>query len=199
MRNTLLSLAFLLLASSSIAQRSLSDSVAEYRRGLTQKAMITLGAWSVANIASGLIIGTSTTGEAKYFWLMNSYWNFFNLGLAGLGYAGTLKMPGGLGFAGNLEAQHAIEKLYIFNGGLDLVYITGGFYLREHGLREAKQKDRDMFRGFGSSIILQGAYLLLMDCTMYALHHKNTRRLTHKLRQIELGAGPGGFAIRYTF
>jgi hypothetical protein len=182
------------------AQKDFSDSISQSRNMLTKNAMIVLGGWSIVNIASGFIIAGNTTGEAKYFWRMNAYWNFINLGLAGLGYAGVRKaMKIHYGFTENFKAQHAIEKLYIFNAGLDLAYIAGGFYLRERGKNENDLKKQDQFRGYGSSIAVQGGFLLLMDCVMYALHHKNTSRMNNKLQRWEITTAPGGLGINYTF
>ena len=155
------------------AQKDFNDSISRSRNMLTKNAMIVLGSWSVVNIASGFIIAENTSGEAKYFWRMNAYWNFINLGIAGLGYAGIRKaMKMHYGFMENFKAQHSIEKLYVFNAGLDLAYIAGGFYLRERGKTESDLKKHDQFRGYGSSIAVQGGFLLLMDCVMYVLHHK---------------------------
>lgn len=182
------------------AQKNFNDSISLARNNLTKNAMIVLGGWSVANIGSGFIIAGGVNGEAKYFWRMNAYWNFINLGLAGLGYAGIRKaMSRHLGFAENYKAQHAIEKLYVFNAGLDLAYIAGGFYLHERGWRESDPKKQDQFRGYGSSIAVQGGFLLLMDCVMYLLHHKNTIRMDNKLQHFEITAAPGGLGINYTF
>jgi len=182
------------------AQKNFNDSIAQSRNGLTENAMITLGSWAVANITSGFIIGNNVNGEAKYVWKMNAYWNFINLGLAGLGYAGVRKMMSrNYDFAENYSAQQAMEKLYVFNIGLDLVYITGGFYLRERGWREADPDTQNKFRGYGTSLIIQGGFLLLMDCVMYSLHHKNTRRMYDKLQKFQLTTGPGGLGLVYRF
>jgi hypothetical protein len=183
-----------------LSQSSFNDSLAQSRNRITQKAMLTLGAWATANIASGFIIASQTQGEAKYAWRMNAYWNFINLGLAGMGYINARKsMMKKFGLADNLTAQQSIEKLYVFNLGLDLVYITGGFYLRERGNSQNKINSRDQFKGYGTSIAIQGGFLLLMDGVMIMLHHKNTIRLNNKIRQIELNAGPGGLGMVYHF
>lgn len=182
------------------AQLNFNDSLNRSRNLLTKNAMIVLGSWSVANIASGFIIAGGTSGEAKYFWRMNAYWNFINLGLAGLGYLSVRKaLQQHPGFTENYKAQHAIEKLYVFNAGLDLAYIAGGFYLRERGRSESDPKKHDQFRGYGSSIAVQGGFLLIMDCVMYALHHKNTKRMDDKLRRLEVTGGLGGLGISYRF
>ena len=189
-----------LSAATAISQPAFNDSLAQSRNRITQKAMLTLGAWATANIASGFIIAAQTQGEAKYVWRMNAYWNFINLGLAGMGYINARKaMLKKYSLSDNLIAQQSIEKLYVFNLGLDLVYITGGFYLRERGNAQTKPGRRDQYTGYGTSIAIQGGYLLLMDGVMILLHHKNTLRLNNKIRQLELNAGPGGLGMIYHF
>ena len=184
----------------SYSQRNFNDSISYSRNMLTKNAMLVLGGWSVANIASGFIVAGQTTGEAKYFWKMNAYWNFINLGLAGLAYFNTVRsMNKHYSFSENNKAQRGMEKLYVFNAGLDLVYIVGGFYLRERGLKETDQKKMDQFRGYGSSIILQGGFLLVMDCVMYVLHHKNTMKMDNKLQKVEITGGLGSVGLVYRF
>ncbi len=200
MKKAFLFLISISLLAHAMAQPNFNDSIAQARTKLTKNAMLILGGWSVANIATGFIIAGQTSGEAKYFWRMNAYWNFINLGLAGLGYAGLRKMASShLGFTENYKAQHAMEKLYVFNVGLDLAYIAGGFYLRARGDNEADLKKYDQFRGYGSSIILQGGFLLIMDCVMYTLHKKNTMRMDKKLQKWEVSAGPGVLSVNYRF
>jgi hypothetical protein len=43
-------------------------------------------------------------------------------------------------------------------------------------------KSADQLKGYGTSIILQGGFLLLMDGAMILLHHRNTLRLRKKMR-----------------
>jgi len=162
--------------------------------------MIVLGSWAAANIASGFIIGGQTEGETKYFWKMNAYWNLVNGGLAVMGYLNARKaMAKKFGLADNVSAQLAMEKLYAFNFGLDLAYIAAGFFLREKGVNETNLKSQDQLKGYGSSIILQGGFLLLMDGVMIWVHHKNSVRLNNKLRGLDLAMGPGGLGLRYSF
>ena len=200
MRNLLLFFLSLLMMIKVHAQQNFNDSIAQSRNKLTRSAMIVLGGWAIANIGSGFIVANNTNGEAKYVWRMNAYWNFINLGLAGLGYIGVRKMMSRkYGYADNVEGQQAIEKLYVFNAGLDLAYIAGGFYLRERGNRETDPDKINQFKGYGTSIIIQGGFLLVMDCVMYTLHHRNTNRMNNKLRQFEINAGPGGLGLSYHF
>jgi hypothetical protein len=200
MKNMLI-IGFLVMSVSSLsAQKNFSDSISEARNRLTRHAMIGLGAWSVANIASGFIIANQTSGETKYFWRMNAYWNFINLGLAGVSLLGAHQAAlHHYSFSENYSEQQKIEKLYVFNAGLDLFYIAGGFLLREHGNTEYAVDKQDQFRGYGSSIAVQGGFLLLMDALMYSLHHKNTMRMNRKLQRLELNAGPGWMSLNYKF
>jgi hypothetical protein len=190
----------LLLCMNLHAQKDFNDSIALSRNRITEKAMITLGSWAAVNIVSGFIVSGQTQGEAKYAWQMNAYWNLINGGLAVMGYIGTRKaMARKYGLADNEDAQQSIEKLYVFNFGLDLAYIASGFFLREKGMNAVNLKSRDQLRGYGTSIIAQGGFLLLMDGVMIGLHHKNSLRLNKKLKSLELGAGPNGLGLNYSF
>jgi hypothetical protein len=195
---------FLLVCLSAIltvnGQQNFNDSIAGSRNRITETAMITLGSWAVANITSGFIIAGQTGGEAKYFWRMNAYWNLINGGLAVMGYLGARRaMARKFGLAENEAAQLSIEKLYAFNFGLDLAYIATGFFLREKGMNTLNLKSQDQLKGYGSSIVLQGGFLLLMDGIVLSLHHKNSVRLNRKLKGFELGVGPNGPGLSYVF
>ena len=175
----------LALSLSSVAQQSFNDSIAHSRYLINRSAMIMLGSWATANIASGFIISGNTSGATKYAWRMNGYWNMVNLGLAGLGYFRARKAASmSFSLVDNYEAQQAIEKLYLFNFGLDLAYITGGFYLRERGRNSNNIKSADQLKGYGASIVIQGGFLLLMDGAMILLHRRNTLRVSKKIRQL---------------
>ena len=188
------------LSVSALSQQNFNDSIAISRNNITEKAMITLGSWAAVNIASGFIIAGQTQGESKYFWQMNAYWNLINGGLAIMGYINARKaMTRKYDLAENESAQLSIEKLYAINFGLDLAYIATGFYLRERGINNTNQKSRDQFTGYGKSIIIQGGFLLIMDGIVLSLHHKNSVRLNKKLKGLELGAGPNGLGLSYSF
>ena len=193
-------LVFLFSGTIAIAQQDFNDSIANRRNLITLKAMTTLGAWAAVNIATGFIIAGQTQGEAKYAWQMNAYWNLVNGGLAVMGYLGAKKaMARKYGFAENEAAQQSIIKLYAFNFGLDLAYIATGLYLREKGANSGSQKSMYQLTGYGTSIIIQGGFLLIMDGVIISLHQKNSNRLNSKLKNIELGAGSNGLGLRYNF
>lgn len=182
------------------AQQLFNDSIALSRNKITKNAMIVLGSWAAANITSGFIAASQTTGETKYFWQMNAYWNLVNGGLAVLGYINARKaLAKKYDFSDNIAAQGSMEKLYAFNLGLDLAYIASGFFLREKGTNETNTTSQDQLNGYGTSLIIQGGFLLIMDGIVLSLHHKNSLRLNKKLKNLELVAGPQGLGLVYVF
>jgi hypothetical protein len=200
MKKVFILLISLFLSGSALSQQSFNDSVAISRNRITEKAMITLGSWALANIVSGFIIAGQTQGVEKYAWKMNAYWNLVNGGLAIMGYINVRKaMARKYSLAENESEQISFEKLYAFNFGLDLAYIATGFYLREKGMNNSNQKSQDQLSGYGTSIIIQGGFLLIMDGIVLSLHHKNSVRLNKKLKGLELVAGPNGLGLNYSF
>ncbi|HEV3410861.1 MAG TPA: hypothetical protein VG101_00225 [Puia sp.] len=164
------------------AQSTFNDSLACARNHVTKTAMLTLGSWAVANITSGFIVAGQTSGTTKYAWQMNAYWNFVNLGLAGMGYLRAVKEAHKTySLLENYDAQNALEKIYLFNLGLDLGYIGGGLYLRERGMNSANSKTSAQLQGYGTSIVIQGGFLLLMDGVMILIHRHNTQRVRQHL------------------
>jgi hypothetical protein len=164
------------------AQLSFSDSISISRNRITRTAMITLGSWAAANIGSGFIVAGQTSGITKYTWQMNGYWNFINLGLAGMGYIRAMReSTKSTTLLDNYEAQNRLEKIYYLNFGLDFGYIGAGFYLRQKGIDGNNLRTSNQFRGYGTSIVIQGAFLLLMDGTMILLHSRNTRKVSARM------------------
>ena len=199
MKKIILILCVVLGAKSLYAQH-FNDSIAYSRLRLNDYAMQTLGTFAVANIASGFILANNTNGEAKYFWRMNAYWNLANLGIAGLNLLQSHLMPAKrYSFSENFKEQQKIEKTYVLNLGLDAGYITTGILLRSKGKIATDINNQYQLKGYGSSIILQGALLGVMDIVMLSLHHKNTTRMNEKLDNLELTAAPGALALTYKF
>ena len=200
MKNGLLYFIFAIVFTNVKAQSNFNDSLAQSRNRISKNTMIVLGSWSVANICTGLIIAGNTSGKTKYAWLMNAYWNGFNFALSSLAYVGIRQAASmHFGFTDNYKAQHSIEKLYVFNGGLDLAYIAGGFYIAERGISESDFEKRSKLKGYGTCIVIQGCFLLAMDTIVFSLHHRNTRRMDRKLQKWEIEAGPGSLGINFTF
>lgn len=190
----------LLLAVRLMAQDSLSlEKFNRERIQTTKTAMIVLGGWSVANITTGLIAMGQTNGEAKYFHQMNAIWNVVNLGIATAGYLGNRKLnPGNYHMQGSIKEQNKIEKIYLVNGALDVAYILGGLYAREYGKNQTG-KEQDRWKGYGSSIILQGGFLLLYDAVNLTIHHRHGKALYRKFDTMQVTFAPGRIAANLRF
>ena len=167
------------------------------RIGYSKNAMLVLAGWSAANIiASGIATNTSNT-EMRYFHQMNVMWGGINLAIAGLGYWGTgrekIDNPT---LADVLKHQNRIEKTYLINAGLDVLYIGGGLAMNK---LSDNQKNPAKFKGYGNSIMLQGGFLLIYDAIIYAIHRKHGKKLNSLTDKISLNAGPGSVSLVYAF
>jgi hypothetical protein len=163
----------------------------------SKNAMITLAGWSVANIVgSGIATNTRNT-EMRYFHQMNVMWGGINLAIAGLGYwgAGREKIDNPV-LADVLKHQNRLEKTYLINLGLDVVYIGSGLLMNK---TSDNQKNPAKFEGYGNSIMVQGGFLLLYDAIMYYIHHKHGKQLKGLTDKVMLNAGPGAVSLTYNF
>lgn len=167
----------------------------QQRLNTDKKLMLTLGSWASVNmIGSGVAWATLPEGEARYFHQMNVMWNAVNLGLAIPGYIKARKTEPGLSFSETLNEQHKTEKVFLFNGSLDIAYMTGGLLLREMAQNDPSRNQ--MFNGFGNSLLLQGGFLFVFDLTAYAIHKSHSNRsLSPFLEKVELSQN--GLGIRY--
>ncbi|MEP7163434.1 MAG: hypothetical protein ABI741_02010 [Ferruginibacter sp.] len=161
---------------------------------ITKNAMIALGSWSAANlIYSGIATG-QTTGTTRYFHQMNVMWGGINLGLAALSYIG-LKNKDGLSLVQSLKQQAGIEKTYMLNAGLDVAYIASGLYLKERSKSNIKISNQQKLKGYGESIILQGAALLLLDGVMFTVHNIHGKKLYKMIDKVQLAVTGNGVSM----
>jgi hypothetical protein len=159
--------------------------------------MQVLGAWSIANIISGIALGNSAKGEDFYFYQMNAAWNVTNLGISTLGYLGIVKENPNFIAMEVHKKQLKLEKSLLFNSGLDLSYIFGGLWLLERANNFNSQKDYDRFRGFGRSIILQGSFLFLFDLSFYFIESYHANKLREIMNLFYLRKGQLGMNITF--
>ncbi len=144
---------------------------------LTRSGMYVLGGWGAASVVAGAV-GYGLTDDDRWrgFHLMTAGWGLVDLGLAGLTLYGLdPESAADLGPAESLAEQLRIERILLFNAGLDVGYLALGAWLWERGLRtdDARQV------GFGQAILVQGGFLLAFDLALYALEveHGDALRL----------------------
>ena len=131
-----------------------------------QTGMIVLGSWALLNIGTGLALRSRYDDDRRHFHTMNAGWNAVNLGLAGFGYFRSrrfrLKEVSGTEFSNHYVNT---RQTLLFNAGLDLAYMGAGWALME---RSRYDTERDLqWRGFGHSLLLQGAFLFVFDLALY--------------------------------
>ena len=141
-----------------------------------QALMLTLGTWAGANITAGTIgWATAQQPELKAFHQMNVMWNTVNLGLAIPGYLRARNTKAVLSLSQTLSEQQKTERIFLFNSGLDVAYMTAGFLLRSIAINN--QAKADQFNGFGNGLILQGSFLFAFDLTAFAIHHRHGKQV----------------------
>ena len=164
------------------------------RKTLDQRGMRVLGAWAVGNIGVSGGRYFATSGSEKYFHQMNVGWGAINAALAGVSLLSARREEAPLNRAETTRLQLRTENIYLFNTGLDVAYVVGGFYLKERARTRPTERQEQRLRGYGQSVLLQGGFLLVFDGLMYAAHHGHaTKRLYPLLSNLRFG--PGTIAV----
>ncbi|MFP4095771.1 MAG: DUF6992 family protein [Cyclobacteriaceae bacterium] len=160
----------------------------ENRKRITQTGMLTLGSWAVGNIAVNGVLMSRSSGTPYYFQQMNVFWNLVNLGLAGFGYYNATQIdPAAIGLTETVDEYYSLQKILLFNAGLDIGYMAGGLYLIERARRSGNTDER--LRGYGQSVILQGAFLLAFDTILFFILDARADNLLPLLNLSQDGVG----------
>src|ERR1039457_5255195 len=153
------------------------------RIAITKSGMLVLGSWGAANVIAGAIGQSSSNRETKYFNQMNLIWGAVNFAIAAPTYFSLKKQRTDLSLSESVKQQSNIEKTFLFNAGLDLVYITSGMYCIAKADNDSKH---DLYRGYGKSLLVQGCGLLLFDVSMYLLHVHHGKQLYKILNSVQI-------------
>lgn len=141
----------------------------QQRLDKNKQAMYVLGGWAVGNMAVGAIGMARTSGEKRAFHQMNLGWNLVNLGLAASGIWNASHADAtALDTWHSWKAHENTQRLFLFNAGLDAGYIMTGFWMQERGKNATQHTDR--WTGFGKSLVLQGAFLMVFDLGAFLFH-----------------------------
>lgn len=163
------------------------------RHELDRRLMFGLGSWAGVNmIGSGIAWASLPQGEARSFHQMNVIWNTVNMGLAIPGFIKAKRGENKLPYGQTLEEHYKTEKVFLFNSGLDVAYMTSGFLLRS--IAESKPENAHQLRGFGNSLLLQGGFLLVFDLTAYFLHRKHINN-SDLIENLTIGMNQGGVGV----
>jgi hypothetical protein len=161
---------------STLAQSAELTEFNQKRLQINKIGMLTLGGWALGNMGTAAFAIGKASGSNKHFHQMNLYWNVVNLALAGFGYYGAVSGNAHTyDLFNSVKEQYSMEKILLFNAGLDVGYMLGGLYLMERAKNNLHRQE--MFKGFGQSIIMQGGFLFLFDLSMYLIHHSQEKML----------------------
>jgi len=158
--------------------------------------MYVLGTWALTNIATGAYGWNRYDGSQKFFYQMNLMWNVVNLGIAGyamyrFSQVDLLAMTP----ADMLRDHVKIENLFLINAGLDVLYMGGGLYMRH--LASQGHRRAEMLKGYGTSVILQGGFLMVSDLVMYVI--QRSHRLSYDPSIFSLNLTPEGIGMILRF
>lgn len=182
--------AFLLLSLNVSAQDSFPDFYTQNIK-INNTGMYILGSWAVLNMATGAYGWSKYSGDRMYFNQMNLFWNVVNISIAGFAlYSNYTTDTGSFSQQELMEKMLKTENILLINSGLDIGYIGTGFLLRH--LSGKSDKRADLLRGYGSSLILQGGFLLVFDLILYGVLRADRMDF---LRNVDMAMLPDGFMI----
>lgn len=186
-----------IMASLSVHAQSVTSlqEITQRQAHLQRVGTWTLAGWSVANLAvSGIAIGHAQ-GSSRYFHEMNLYWNAVNVGIAGIGLLSLRKKHSSPTVSSAVKEHYALQNSLLLNTGLDLAYVTGGFWLLDKSKTEINPTKNDRFRGFGQAVIVQGGFLLVFDLTNYFIHRSGNPRLYRFLDTVSINGN--GVSLKF--
>lgn len=155
------------------------------RQQRSTRALSVLLGWSALNIGVGTAGYFITDGATRYFHQMNAGWNVVNAAIAGFGIIGNRRGdPAEFSPMETMEEDYRLQKILLFNMGLNVAYMATGAYFWERGIRT----DDERLRGYGPSLVAQGAFLLLFDTTFFWLQNRGAREYR---RQLQVGWDDG--------
>jgi hypothetical protein len=133
--------------------------------------MLVLGSWAAGNILVGSYSTFKFKKETKYFHQFNAFWNVVNLGIATAGYISAVNTdPHVMSSIDILKDYNSLQNFLLLNTGLDVAYMTAGFYLKE---RSKSSSHANRLKGYGNSLLLQGGFLFLFDISLFYIHKSN--------------------------
>lgn len=166
---------FIFIAFSTISFGQLQEDLNSFNTDRLKKnktLMMTLGGWSIANITTGTIGTFTTENSSKHFHQMNALWNTVNFSLAAGGLLRhRIDKKKTFNLSETIKEQHKTEKIFLVNSALDISYIGAGAFLNYRS--SLGGENAYLQKGFGNSLIVQGAFLLLFDVAAFYIHKKN--------------------------
>jgi hypothetical protein len=170
-------------------------SLARARQDAERSHLWRVAVWGTLNAAGGLalVLGTGRTEQPAYwgFGAQSGLWGAVNIGIAAAGLAAGGDVSTGYGPA--LSAERTYHDILLFNLGLNVAYSAVGTTLllvSYRGVDSARS-----LRGHGSSLIMQGAGLIVLDTIAFLGSRTRLAGLLDMAGTVSARALPTGIAV----
>jgi len=158
-----------------------------------------VAAWGGTNALGGLALvlasSRSSTSTRWHFGAMSAGWGVVNVGIAAGGLLATGTPP--TEPAALLAAERQFHDILLFNLGLNVAYSAVGATMLGASYYGIENVGR--WRGFGTSLILQGAGLLVLDGIAFWASRGRITSLLDAGMQLSVQAAPIGVAVTLQF
>ena len=158
-----------------------------------------VAAWGGANALGGLALvwasSRSGTSTRWHFGAMSAGWGVVNVGIAAGGLLASGPPPAEPGAL--LAAERQFHDILLFNLGLNVAYSAVGATMLGAGAYGVDNRGR--WRGFGTSLILQGVGLLVLDGIAFWASRGRLASLLDAGTQLSVQAAPTGAALTLQF
>ena len=155
--------------------------------------------WGGANALGGLALvwasSRSGTSTQWHFGAMSAGWGVVNVGIAAGGLLASGPPPAEPGAL--LEAERQFHDILLFNLGLNVAYSAVGATMLGASYYGIDNIGR--WRGFGASLVLQGAGLLVLDGIAFFASRSRLSSLLDAGVQLSVQAAPTGAALTLQF
>lgn len=195
-KTLLMTFIFICVGLVSFGQERRNSSYMLDKQKIGKSGMIAYTSWSGANLIGGAIGWGTTEGEWKHFSQMTTVWSVINLGISIPGLLGSFKSyDRDVSTSELIKSQYSSEQTYLINGGLDFFYIGAGAVLR--AIAPQHPSNRDLLKGFGNAIMVQGGFLLIFDLIQY-FRHRHQRISSESVFIDGLSMSSSGIGLKYT-
>ena len=154
-----------------------------------------VAAWGGANALGGLALvwASSRSGQSTrwHFGAMSAGWGMVNVGIAAGGLLASGPPPSELNAL--LAAERQFHDILLFNLGLNVAYSAVGATMLGASYYGIENVGR--WRGFGTSLILQGLGLLVLDGIAFWASRDRLDSLLDVGMQLSVQATPMGAAL----
>lgn len=155
--------------------------------------------WGGANALGGLALvwasSRSGTSTQWHFGAMSAGWGVVNVGIAAGGLLASSPPPTELGALVSAERQY--HDVLLVNLGLNVAYSAVGATMLGASYYGIDNIGR--WRGFGASLVLQGAGLLVLDGIAFFASRSRLSSLLDAGVQLSVQAAPTGAALTLQF